>query len=70
MAILLSSVLRRSHNGDICVVRVNGEDTLKKVKFEGNYIHLVPLNPDFEPVTVKRRDVDFAWKVVKLIKEL
>jgi len=57
-------------SGDICVVRVNGEDTLKKVKFEGNYIHLVPLNTDFEPVTVKRRDVNFVWKVVKLIKEL
>lgn len=64
------SPAQEAHNGDICVVRVNGEDTLKKVKFEGNYIHLVPLNPDFEPVTVKKRDVDFCWKVVKLIKEL
>ena len=64
------SPAQEPHNGDICVVRVNGEDTLKKVKFEGNYIHLVPLNPDFEPVTVKKRDVDFVWKVVKLIKEL
>ena len=52
------------------MVRVNGEDTLKKVKFEGNYIHLIPLNPDFEPVTVKKKDVNFVWKVVKLIKEL
>jgi repressor LexA len=57
-------------NGDICVVRVDGEDTLKRVKFEGNYIHLIPLNPEFEPVTVKKKDVDFVWKVVKLIKEL
>jgi SOS-response transcriptional repressor LexA len=40
------------------------------VKFEGNYIHLVPLNPDFDPVTVKKREVNFAWKVVKLIKAL
>jgi repressor LexA len=59
-----------ARSGDICVVRVNGEDTLKKVKFEGNYIHLVPLNTDFEPVTVKRRDVNFVWKVVKLNTEL
>jgi repressor LexA len=64
------SPAQEPHNGDICVVRVGGEDTLKKVKFEGNYIHLVPLNPDFEPVTAKKRDVDFVWKVVKLIKEL
>jgi repressor LexA len=59
-----------AHSGDICVVRVNDEDTLKKVKFEGNYIHLIPLNPEFEPVTVKKKDVSFVWKVVKLIKEL
>jgi len=61
---------REAHSGDICVVRVNDEDTLKKVKFEGNYIHLIPLNPEFEPVTVKKKDVSFVWKVVKLIKEL
>jgi repressor LexA len=59
-----------SRSGDICVVRVNGEDTLKKVKFEGNYIHLIPLNPEFEPVTVKKKEVNFVWKVVKLIKSL
>ena len=57
-------------NGDICVVRVDGEDTLKRVKFEGNYLHLIPINPEFEPATVKKKDVDFVWKVVKLIKEL
>jgi repressor LexA len=68
--IVIVSPQQEAHNGDICVIRVDGEDTLKKVKFEGSYIHLVPLNPDFEPVTVKRKDVDFVWKVVKLIKEL
>lgn len=64
------SPAQEPHNGDVCVVRVNGEDTLKKVKFEGNYIHLIPLNPDFEPLTVKKKDVNFCWKVVKMVKEL
>jgi len=68
--VVIVSPQEEARSGDICVVRVNGEDTLKKVKFEGNYIHLVPLNPDFDPLTVKRKDVNFAWKVVKLIKEL
>jgi repressor LexA len=68
--IVIVSPQQDARNGDICVIRVDGGDTLKKVKFEGSYIHLVPLNPDFEPVTVKRKDVDFVWKVVKLIKEL
>jgi repressor LexA len=57
-------------SGDICVVRVSGEDTLKKIKFEGNYLHLIPLNPSFDPVTVKTKDVNFVWKVVKVIKEM
>jgi repressor LexA len=68
--VVIVSPQQEAHSGDICVVRVNGEDTLKKVKFEGTYVHLVPLNPDFEPVTVKKKDVNFVWKVVKLIKEL
>ncbi len=68
--VVIVSPAQEPRNGDVCVVRVNEEDTLKKVKFEGNYIHLIPLNPDFEPVTVKRKDVNFVWKVVKLIKEL
>jgi hypothetical protein len=36
----------------------------------GGLGEIKPLNPDFEPVTVKKKDVNFAWKVVKLIKEL
>ena len=68
--IVVVSPQSEARSGDICVVRVNDEDTLKKVKFEGNYIHLIPLNPEFEPVTVKKKDINFVWKVVKLIKEL
>jgi repressor LexA len=68
--IVIVSPQSEARSGDICVVRVNDEDTLKKVKFEGNYIHLIPLNPEFEPATVKKREVNFVWKVVKLIKEL
>ncbi len=68
--VVIVSPAREVHNGDIAVVRVGGEDTLKKVKFEGNYVHLIPFNPDFEPVTVKKKDVNFVWKVVKMIKEL
>jgi len=68
--IVIVSPQQEVRNGDICVIRVDGEDTLKKVKFEGNYVHLVPLNPEFDPVTVKRRDLEFVWKVVRLIKEL
>lgn len=68
--IVVVSPQQEARNGDICVVRVSEEDVLKRVKFEGQHVHLIPLNPDFEPVTVKKRDVNFVWKVVKVIKNL
>jgi hypothetical protein len=35
-----------------------------------HYVHLIPLNTSFEPVTVRKRDINCMWKVVKVIKEL
>lgn len=68
--IVVVSPQREVRSGDICVIRVNDEDVLKKVKIEDQYVHLIPLNPTFEPVTVRKRDVMFIWKVVKVIKSL
>jgi len=68
--IVVISPQREAKSGDICVVRINNEDTLKKVKIEENYVHLIPLNTTFEPVTVRKRDVAFVWKVVRVIKSL
>ena len=59
-----------THNGDICVVRVNDEDTVKRIKIEQEFVHLVPLNPEYEPIAVRKRDVSFIWKVIKVIKNL
>ncbi len=68
--IIIVSPKRESRNGDICVVRVGDEDTVKRIKFEDQFIHLIPLNRDFEPMVVHRKDVSFIWKVVRVIKEL
>ena len=68
--IVVVSPQQEAQNGDICVVRVNDEDVLKKIKIDDHYIHLIPLNATFEPVTVRKRDVMFIWKVVKVIKNL
>jgi repressor LexA len=57
-------------SGDICVVRVNDEDVLKKIKIDDEYVHLIPLNKQFEPVTVRKQDVSLIWKVIKVIKNL
>ena len=68
--IVVISPQREVKTGDICVVRINDEDTLKKVKIEESYVHLIPLNTSFEPVTVRKRDIAFVWKVVRVIKSL
>jgi len=68
--IVVVSPQQEVRSGDICVVRINDEDVLKKVKIDENYVHLIPLNPSFEPLTVRKRDVMFIWKVVRVIKNL
>ena len=68
--VIIVSPKREVRSGDICVVRVDEEDTLKKVNFEDGYVHLVPLNHNYEPVSVKKKDVAFIWRVVKVIKSV
>jgi repressor LexA len=68
--IVVVSPREQARSGDICVVRVNDEDVLKKVKIETDYVHLIPLNKEFPPVTVRKQDVALIWKVIKVIKNL
>jgi repressor LexA len=68
--IVIVSPQQEARSGDICVVRVNDEDVLKKIKIDDQYVHLIPLNTDFEPVSIRKRDVMFLWKVIKVIKNL
>jgi len=68
--IIVVSPKLEGKSGDICVVRVNDEDTVKRVKIDSEYIQLIPLNPEYEPMVVRKRDVVFVWRVVKVIKNL
>jgi repressor LexA len=68
--IIVVSPKQEARTGDICVVRVNDEDTVKRVKVEDQYLHLIPLNPEYEPMMVKKKDVTFLWRVVKVIKSV
>ncbi|MEX1139840.1 MAG: XRE family transcriptional regulator [Bacteroidota bacterium] len=68
--IIVVSPKLESRSGDICVVRVSDEDTVKRIKVDEHLVYLIPLNPEFEPMAVKKRDVTFMWKVVKVIKNL
>jgi repressor LexA len=68
--IVVISPQQEARSGDICVIRVNDEDVLKKIKIDEHYVHLIPLNTDFEPLTVRKRDISFIGKVVKVVKNL
>ncbi|HEY5615118.1 MAG TPA: S24 family peptidase, partial [Bacteroidota bacterium] len=68
--VIVVSPKQEARSGDISVVRVNEEDTVKRVKIEAEFIQLVPLNPEYEPMVVRKKDVSFVWKVVRVIKSL
>jgi len=57
-------------SGDICVVRVDEEDTVKRIKIDEQFVHLIPLNTEYEPMVVRKKDVTFMWRVVKVIKSV
>lgn len=68
--IIVVSPKLEAHSGDICVVRVNDEDTVKRIKIDPLFLHLIPLNPEYEPIVIRKKDVAFIWRVVKVIKSL
>jgi repressor LexA len=68
--IIVVSPKQEVRSGDVCVIRVDDEDTVKRVKIDEQLVQLLPLNPEFEPVVVKKRDIVFMWRVVKVIKNL
>lgn len=63
-------------NGDVAVVRVNGEDvTLKRVKLTANGLMLIPSNPAYDPVyfdsdQIATLPVTIIGKVIELRRRL
>jgi repressor LexA len=68
--IIVVSPTHEVKNGDICVVRVDEEDTVKQIKIDDQFLHLIPLNSEYEPMVVRKRDVSFMWRVIKVIKSV
>ena len=55
----------------LAVCFLEGEFTLKKVRIEGDDLLLVPANPKFNPIRVKRENDFYIWGVVRyLIKRV
>lgn len=54
-------------NNALAVCFLNGEFTLKRIKIERDTLLLMPANPDYQPIVVKK-DADFAvWGIVTYI---
>lgn len=52
------------HNGDMCVCCIDGEFTLKTIKFEPNAVWLIPGNEAFDPILVTPENRFEIWGVV------
>ena len=51
-------------DGDTAVCFIDGEFTLKYIKFETEVIYLVPANPKFEPIKVTEENNFCIWGIV------
>ena len=54
-----------ARNGQIVVARIDDEVTVKRLSKNGNVIHLLPENPDFEPIIIEPGQ-DFSLEGIAL----
>jgi repressor LexA len=54
-----------ARNGQIVVARIHDEVTVKRLSKNGNVIHLLPENPDFEPIVIEPGQ-DFSLEGIAL----
>lgn len=56
-------------NGDIVIVIINQEATMKKFMLMGDSVLLLPENHNYEPIQMKREDIIINGKVIGVMKE-
>lgn len=54
-------------NGDIAVAYLNGDFTVKRLRFSGNTCFLLPANKDFPKIEVSENDDFRIWGVVTFV---
>jgi len=64
-AILLIDRSLEARNGDIVVVSINGDHTLKRYKKVGDKVFLYPANPKYKPIELKEGSDNILFGVVK-----
>jgi len=54
-------------NGKVAVCFIDGEFTLKRMKFDGKKLFLVPANEDYDPIEVTKENDFIVWGIVTYI---
>src|SRR5579871_830056 len=57
-----------AENGDLVAVLLGDEATVKHIQFTHDGARLLPANPSYEPIDVKREDSKIMGKVIGLIR--
>jgi len=57
-----------AENGDLVAVLLGDEATVKHIQFTNDGVRLLPSNPAYEPIEVKREDSRIIGKVIGLIR--
>jgi repressor LexA len=55
-------------NGDLVAVLIGDEATVKRIKFDGSRVRLMPANPAYDPIEVNREDSRVVGKVIGLMR--
>lgn len=63
--LLIIDKLVEPFNGCVAVCYVDGEFTLKRVKFEKDHLMLVPQNANYKPIKVTKDNDFMIWGVVR-----
>ena len=65
-ALVVVRLQNRVENGQIAVVRLGEEVLLRKVKWMGGSLMLIPANPRYEPMLVNGGDVEIIGRVTEV----
>ncbi|MCX7800818.1 MAG: transcriptional repressor LexA [Fimbriimonadales bacterium] len=58
-----------AQHGDLVAVLLGDEATVKRIHFDARGVRLMPANPAYEPIEVRREDARVIGKVVGLLRD-
>jgi len=63
--LLIVDKLADPYDNSILVFSIDGEFTLKRLKYRPGYIELISSNPDFQPIIIREGEELKRWGVLK-----